>query len=56
MMEGEYISSDGGGGETVSTQASDEEGESAPVLAIGMKGGLEHRPVMSKRKMIKCRD
>ena len=28
-MEGEYISSDGGGGETVSTQASDEEGESA---------------------------
>ena len=54
-MEGEYISSDGGGGETVSTQASDEEGESGPVLAIGMKGGLEHRPVMKKIKMIKCR-
>ena len=36
MMEGEYISSDGGGGETVSTQASDEEGREC--LSLGDRG------------------
>ena len=44
-MEGEYIIFDEGGGETVSTQTSDEEEENASVLAIGTKGGLEHKPV-----------
>ena len=42
-MEGEYISFDGGGGETVSTQASDEESTSA--LMMGKKESPGHRLV-----------